>query len=139
MRREQFGTADAYVDAFQALAREGMPESHRALLQAHFNAPHHTVTWARLAKSVHYANGNAVNLQYGKLARRVAELLGFGAPPKGFWLLVLVDWAAERDATSGHTAFILRRPVIEALTRLRLFPAEGGNRDGKRRRTMARR
>jgi hypothetical protein len=35
----------------------------------------------------------------------------------GFWLLVLADWAAERDV-SGDTAFVLRQPSIEALLQL---------------------
>lgn len=30
----------------------------------------------------------------------------------------MVRWAASRDADSGHTAFVLRRPVVEALHRL---------------------
>lgn len=123
MDHEQFGTADVYYEAFQAIRAEGIPENHVALLQAHFNAPDHTATWAQLAAAVGYANGNAVNLQYGKLAGRVAQFLGIDEAPKGFWLYIFAGWAEERDAVSGHTAFVLRRPVIEALTRLGLFPS----------------
>ena len=121
MNHEEFGTNDAYYRAFQAILLEGIPENHLALLRGHFHAPAHTVTWAQLAKRVGYANGSAVNLQYGTLARRVARLLRIDEAPKGFWLFVLVGWADKRDATSGHTAFILRRPVIEALTQLGIF------------------
>jgi putative restriction endonuclease len=124
MNDEQFGTADDYFRAFQAIKAEGIPEKHIALLQAHFKAPNHTATWARLAEDVGYTQGSAVNLQYGKLASRVAERLGIEEAPQGFWLYVLVGWAADKDAVSGHTAFVLRHPVIEALTRLGILTGE---------------
>lgn len=123
MNHEEFGSSDAYYRAFQAILSEGVPENHLALLRAHFAAPDHIATWAQLAAKIGYVNGNAVNLQYGTLARRVGEQLRIGEAPKGFWLYVLAGWADDRDAASGHTAFILRRPVIEALTQLRVLPA----------------
>jgi hypothetical protein len=126
MDHEEFGTSDAYNRAFQAILSEGIPENHLALLRAHFQAPGHTVTWAQLAKRVGYANRSAVNLQYGTLARRVAKQLRIDEAPKGFWLFVLVGWAGKRDAASGHTAFILRRPVIRALTQLRILSDDTG-------------
>lgn len=124
MNDEQFGTADDYLRAFQAIKAEGIPEKHIALLQAHVGAPNHTTTWARLAEEVGYAKGSAVNLQYGKLAGRVAEKLRITEAPQGFWLYVLVSWANDRDTSSGHTAFVLRKPVIEALTRLGIFTGD---------------
>lgn len=124
MPEEEFGTVGDYVKVFEALLKEGIAENHLALMQAHFKAPHHTATWAQIAKAVGYANGNAVNLHYGTLASRVAHHLGIVEPPNGFWLFVLVKWADERDP-SDHTAFVLRRPVIEALTQLGILPGEG--------------
>jgi len=121
MAEEQFGTADTYFRAFEILRREGIPEKHIAILQAHFEAPRHTATWAQLAEVVGYANGNAVNLQYGTLAGRAARLLGLVEPPEGWWLFVLVDWA-KKKGPRGHQAFVLRRPVIEALARLGVLP-----------------
>jgi hypothetical protein len=123
MDHEEFGTVDDYLRAFRAIQAEGIPENHIALLRAHFTAADHTATWAQLAAAVGYANGAAVNLQYGTLARRVAQQLGVSQPPHGFWLHVLAGWADARDPVSGHTAFVLRRPVIEALQRLVLRPA----------------
>ncbi len=115
---EEFGTATAYIEAFEALEKEGLlPQSHKALMQAHFQALDHTSSWEQLAEDVGYSGGRAVNLQYGTLAGRVARRLGVTSRPRGFWLFVLADWAQEKDAR-GHTAFVLRRPVIEALRRL---------------------
>jgi|SRR6516225_3536764 putative restriction endonuclease len=122
MNDEEFGAADDYRRAFEVIRAEGIPDNHVALLRAHYAAPDHTSTWAQLAVAVGYANGKAVNLQYGTLAGRVAALLGIDQPPKGFWLNVLAGSADERDAVSGHTAFVLRRPVIQALTRLGILP-----------------
>ncbi|QDU21708.1 Serine/threonine-protein kinase StkP [Urbifossiella limnaea] len=118
---EEFGTTDDYLRAFEAVLAEGIPDIHLDLLRKHYAAPDHTATWARLAAEVGYANGSAVNLQYGKLAARIAARLGVKQPPRGFWLYVLAGWAAERDPDSGHTAFTLRRPVNEALRRLGLL------------------
>ncbi len=121
MNDEKFGTAEDYYRAFVPLQKEGISEPHINLLKAHFKAPKHTATWAQLAPEVGYATGSAVQLHYGKLARRVATQLGITEPPEGFWLHVLADWA-KKKGPEGHTAFVLRRPVIEALTRLGIFP-----------------
>lgn len=117
---EEYGTTDDYLRAFKTLQNKGLFDKPRALLQAHCNAPNRTTTWAELAKIVGYAEGRAVNLHYGKLAQKVAGLLGVGEipgePGKKSWLFVLIHWA--EDHPLGHTAYVLRRPVIEALTQL---------------------
>lgn len=121
MNHEEFGASDDYLRAFEALVAEGIPDNHLALLRAHHAAPDHTATWAQLAAAIGYANGKAVNLQYGTLASRVAQRMGIGQVPNGFWLDVLAGRAEEPDVASGHTSFVLRRPVIDALTRLGVF------------------
>jgi hypothetical protein len=118
VNQEAFGTTNDYLNALLALKKEGIHQRHIDLLQAHLSAPNHTATWAQLAKTVGYATGNAVNLQYGTFAKRVAEKLGINEPPSGFWLYVLASWANQRDPVTDHTAFVLRPEVIEALTRL---------------------
>ena len=120
---EEFGTTEEYLEAFRAIQQQGISENHLRMLLAHLNAPNHTTTWAKLAKSVGYANGNAVNLHYGRFAARVADEMDIDEVPNGFWLDVIAKWAVERDAESGHTAFALRRPVIEALIQLGVFPS----------------
>lgn len=114
MAKKQFGTAEDYAKALASVVAEGIPEKHISLLQAHFEAPGHTLTARQLARAVGYPNYNSVNLQYGTLARRVASRLGVVEPPNGFWLFVLVDWA-NIDDPSGETLFVLRIPVVEGL------------------------
>jgi predicted HNH restriction endonuclease len=122
----QFGTATEYVRAFEAILAERVPDQHRAMLRAHMAAPGYAVTWAGLAAAVGYSAGHTVNLQYGKLAERVARQLGMvekPATPGGqtWWLWALVRWG-PRDPESGHTVFVLRSPVVEALSRLGFGP-----------------
>jgi len=123
---DEFGDADAYYDAFSSLLREGIHENHLALLRAHYAAPDQTTTWEALARAVGYARGAAVNVQYGTLAKRVANALGIHEAPHGFWLFVLVGWGSGRDPETGHTTFFLRWPVIEALQRLGVLPKDLG-------------
>ena len=123
MNDEEFGTTDDYCRAFKAVRTEGIADKHLALLQAHFNAPEHTATWEQLAAAVGYHGYRAVNLQYGRFAERIARQLGLRDKPldpygNRWWIWALVRWAEERDPESGHTAFVLRRPVVEALQRL---------------------
>ncbi len=49
---DEFGNADDYFKAFQALEEngKGIHERHLALLKAHFDAPNHTATWRSLPK-----------------------------------------------------------------------------------------
>jgi hypothetical protein len=129
MDGEEFGTTHDYRTAFEAVQAEGIPDNHRALLQAHLAAPGYTTTWARLAEAVEYPTGSSVNLQYGIFAERIARQLGLNEKPldpngNAWWLWVLVRWAEPpRDPESGHTAFVLRRPVVEALQQLGILPA----------------
>jgi hypothetical protein len=117
MGTKHFGSAEEYANALGTVIAEGVPEKHIELLQAHCLAPRRTRTATELAHHVGYANYSAVNLQYGRLAHRVGSQLGLIEPPRGFWLFVLVNWAGSTDP-SGHTRFVLRSPVVEALKKL---------------------
>ena len=111
---DHFGSTADYERVFRAIQVQQMPERYYGMLHAHFAAPRHKISWETLAKEVGYKHGNAVNLHYGRLAHMVCTELGISAPPGGWWLLVLAKWATKPDA-AGHTLFILRRPVVEAL------------------------
>ena len=100
-----------------------MSPKQRALLAKHFEAPAHTTTWQDLATAVCYANRNAVQLQYGALARRVASHLGISTAPRAdhfvgaFWGYVLCD-LSSKPGRLGHTAYTLRPEVIAVLKEL---------------------
>lgn len=130
MGRTKFAETAQYARAIGAALNQGS-EKHRELLQAHFEAPRHTRTYAQLAKDIGYANYGAVNLQYGILAHRVAETLGiFALPSRGFWGAVLVDWAGGFDPSG--TQFRLRPEVVEALESIGFGRAPTGHSNRKR-------
>ena len=118
-----FGSVEQYVRAFSALARAGMSPNHRRLLCAHYLAPNHTATRADLAQAVGYSSLRVVNMQYGRFAHRVALQLGITKAPTSphfrgpWWGYVIEDFATERG-TDGHTAYVLRSPVVSALEHL---------------------
>lgn len=112
---EIFEAVDRYIFAFETVLKEGIRPKQKDILIAHYNSQNHTSTAQRLATSVGYLTFGGVNFQYGILARRIAELIGFEYPPMGFWLHVLADWADEPEAETGHTAFVLRPAVVKAL------------------------
>jgi hypothetical protein len=60
---DEFRTVTDYYKAFETLFKESIHEKHLALLKAHFDAPNHTATWARLAEVVGYSSGDTINLQ----------------------------------------------------------------------------
>lgn len=111
MARGRFGTAAKYSQAFAAIVRQGLPDKHPVLLQEHAAAGG-AISWRELAPKVGYRNAEAVKLQYGKLARRVANELGIFEPPRGYWLNVLT-YAVEEPDSEGHLRFALRQEVIE--------------------------
>jgi hypothetical protein len=123
MDEEQFGTTVDYLRAFNAIYAEGIADHHDRLLRAHLAAHKYATTWEKLAKDVGYPTGSTVRLQYGKFARQLARHLKLTDKPRDpsgeeWWLWVLVRWAENSDPENGHTVFVLRRPVIEALQML---------------------
>jgi hypothetical protein len=119
----RFATTVRYKNALRRIQREGVHQSHVDLLRAHFVSPARTVSWRELAQQVGYANAEAVKLQYGSFARRVAQHLGIETPP-GFWLKVLAAWGPKPDQR-GHTTFTLRPEVVRALQELNWFSRSG--------------
>jgi hypothetical protein len=116
---ECFGTSADYERALKAVLSQHVPPRHLEMLQEHYHSPKHTITWEALAEKVGYPTGGTVQLQFGIFAGRVAHELGLSEKPEGFWLYVLAKWAKRKDA-KGHTQFMLREPVREAMQRLGL-------------------
>ena len=114
---ECYGTTHEYLSALKAVMGHRVHPRHLEMLREHYLSPKHTTTWESLASKVGYRTGNTVNTQYGTFAGRVAAELGISEKPEGFWLYVLVKWAGREDV-KGHTQFVLRKPVCEALEQL---------------------
>lgn len=72
---------DEYIAAL-GVALEEAPAAHRSMVFAHLEAEGHRISATALARAAGYVGYEAANLQYGKFARRVCELLDF-VPPVG--------------------------------------------------------
>lgn len=105
-------TADAYAVGFARIAP--LADSHRALLKSHHAALNRTRTATQLSEAVGYENFNAVNLQYGLLAARLGEAMGF----KDANLSLIVEFTEPHTHNNEHWTLEMRAEVAEALERL---------------------
>lgn len=113
-----FGTYTQYLSALKTLENQGIQPYEKNILLAHYRSRNATSSWSALAPKAGFANGDAVNLHYGKFAHRVAKLLGVSYADTGrFWLYVLVDWAEKPD-NNGFLQFRLRPEVRTAIREL---------------------
>ena len=118
MKDQRFANVEAYVEALREALAES-PAKLEELLRVHYEAPRHVRTYSQLAAAVGYKNYGGVSLQYGRLARKVADRLGVATrPEEGFWGIVIVDWVGAYDPSG--TRFRLRPVVVEALEQLEL-------------------
>jgi hypothetical protein len=61
----------------QALQQVAPSKKRKQMLQAHYNAPLHTITATQLTQALGYKNFAAANLHYGLFAKRVREALNW--------------------------------------------------------------
>lgn len=87
-----------YVEAFNAI-KEKLTEGHQAMLVAHYHAPNHTTKTSELAKAANYEHFGAVNLQYARLGRMLADSLNYSVPQHSdgspFPTALIVEWNFE--------------------------------------------
>jgi len=119
MSKEPVRTVDDYVSALAQVVSEGLPDKHLELLRAHFEAPRHAATAQELARKVGYRNYGAVNLQYGRLAHRVGNHLGFTKPPvsdgQSAWVRYRCPYRRILEARTGPRVSPCRRARGRAL------------------------
>jgi hypothetical protein len=114
-RRKPIATSEGYKAALSLLEGE-MPLKHRLMLEAHYRAPARTVTARSLAKSVGYSNYNAVNLQYGTLARQMCDILG---QRLRYHVLILAEFVVPETGLDRELLWIMRPELAQALEELR--------------------
>lgn len=119
------GTKEDFKRVLRRLDADGYLKSTKygELLKAQHESEGHTTTATLMAEAVGYANYNAVNLQYGTMARVVAEYLGYLPPRRAngerMWWCTLSDGNQGSDATiDGHFEFVMRPELAAALEEL---------------------
>ncbi len=125
-RRDGVPTAEEYREAFQAIA-QSITKAQLAMLKAHYhatadrnlaNVPDRTLGTEELALAAGYPNHTTVNLQYGKLGRRLAEYLNYSPPNSELrgdevWTLTLAT--GQKFAGAGLWIWTMRPEVADAL------------------------
>ena len=85
------------VDDFRrALSRMVLSPNQKALLEAHYWAPEHTITMAALAKAVGSPGTQGVECQYQRLATRIGEALSWKGCIRTFDILGISIPSGER-------------------------------------------
>jgi hypothetical protein len=107
-------TPEGYKTALSLLEGE-MPLKHRLILESHYHAPARTVTARSLAKSVGYSRYNAVNLQYGTLARKICDILG---QRLRYHVLILAEFVIPETGLDRELLWIMRPELAQALEEL---------------------
>ncbi|HEV3239974.1 MAG TPA: hypothetical protein VG429_06190 [Casimicrobiaceae bacterium] len=98
----------------------GISPTQLQMLQAQCRAPDATITAAQLASQLSFKNSAAARLQYGTLARAIAEKLGYAPPQKGkgpvrWWFALSIGQAGQDDAGDGQYKWIMRPELVSAL------------------------
>jgi hypothetical protein len=109
-------TKDDYKRAFLAL--QPLAAHEQKLLAAHYRSPEHTITASELAKAVGYENYGAANLNYGRFAGKLGDLLG--CHPRLKVHILVTDFKPD-DNPEEHWHLVLRPQVVEALQELGWF------------------
>jgi hypothetical protein len=114
-------TADEFKAALLA-TRDwiGISPTQLQMLQAQCRAPEATITAAQLADQLRFKNFAAARLQYGTLARAVADKLGYAPPQKGkgpvrWWFALSVGLDKHEDSGDGEFKWIMRPELVAAL------------------------
>lgn len=95
------------------------------LLRAQYSAVNHTITAQRLADSADYKNFNAANLQYGHLARLIAEKLDYVPEAKHkngepvWWVTIATGKEASETTLDGHYEFTMKPELVLALEEMK--------------------
>jgi hypothetical protein len=98
----------------------GISPTQLQMLQAQCRAPDATISAAQLAEQLKFKNFAAARLQYGTLARAIAEKLGYAPPekkgkgPARWWCALSVGQDGHDDA-DGQFRWTMRPELVAAL------------------------
>jgi hypothetical protein len=98
----------------------GITPSQLKMLQAQCHAPECTISASQMAEQLTLKSVAAARLQYGVLARAVADNLGYAPPQQGkgtarWWFTLSVGRGGADDAGDGRFEWIMRPELVAAL------------------------
>jgi hypothetical protein len=97
-----------------ALKELGRPRGRQLkFLRAHYSAHKRALNMRKLAAAAGYRSYGGVNLQYGKLADRIARVLNHRTPPTAVFLLV--EFIPPRQASNAEYILVMRSAFARGL------------------------
>jgi hypothetical protein len=109
--RRPTSTIREFRHALQTIDRPGGHQLR--FLQRHYSATGRALNMRRLAEAAGYSNYGGVNLQYGKLATRLAQALGRETPDTAVGFLA--EFIAPREASNREYVLVMRDAFARAL------------------------
>lgn len=103
-------TAERYADAFRSVAP--LADAHLAMFRFQHAAPRQTVTSTQMARAARFRHYGVANLQFGRLGRRIGDLLDFHPTT------MPIDVLVTQSKPAGEWLWTMRLQVAEALERL---------------------
>lgn len=115
----EIGATEEFLEALQMI---DLNSKERSMLKAHTFAPGATLTTAEIAAAADYKEFSSANMHYGKLGRKIGEMMGIKAP-KGIRGNVTVytrylAWGDEDQPHDQHWRWTMYPELVEALKRL---------------------
>lgn len=119
VRKLDLPSVAEYKRALTSL-RARLHPNHQKLLKSHFRSHRHTATASHLAKLVGYSGYRAINLQYGKLGKRIAIAIGGSyRPPKSAPASYAIATFLPPDEDHPDWEWKMHGPLAEALRELK--------------------
>ncbi len=119
-------TAAQYRAALLALRDSdiGITPIELEMLRAHYHAPAHTITTTQLANKVGFISFSLANLQYGKLAHRIANELKYwpGSDEESvfhWWRTIAYGKEPLSSEEMQHYQWVMRPELAEILEKMR--------------------
>ncbi len=115
-------SVDEYIGALRAIQGD-ITKNQREMLRIHYSAPDHQITATELADGVGYKNFRGVNLQYGRLAYLLCQVLNRSFP---YYVSILATFISPAENPSGEWLLVMRPEVVQALERLKWVTPDPG-------------
>jgi hypothetical protein len=115
-------TPKQYRDALLAVRdSSGISPLELAMLEAHYKSPSHTITSTQLAEKAQLSNYSIANLNYGKLAHRIADQLHYRPGDSSvegaehWWRTLAYGKDASPEMEIKHYRWVMRPELVRAL------------------------
>jgi len=102
----------------------GISTHELEMLTAHWNSPEHTITTSQMAEKMGFKNYSVANLQYGRLAHRIADELHYwpGSEDENaphWWRTIAYGKEASPEEEIQHYQWVMRPELVSILRQMR--------------------